>query len=143
PRTEKMSAIAARPPAATSGVVDHARYSGCTDQMPAPTNSASGASFAIVTTVTRRAPTVTLRTFAVATVANSRASRRARGAGASSGAQSAPIDPANALATDAAANAAISEYSMPARNPTKGPKATSTYAYSPPVSETRLPAAAK
>ena len=31
----------------------------------------------------------------------------------------------------------------PVRNPTSGPNATSTYAYSPPVSDTRLPASAK
>src|SRR5436190_6505598 len=138
-----MSTIAVRPTAATVGIGDHTRYSPRTDQMPAPMNSASGASFAIVTTVTSRAPTVTPRTFAAATVANSRASSALRATGAWSGAHRAPIDPANALATDAEANAAISEYSMPARNATNGPNATSTYAYSPPVNDTRLPAAAK
>src|SRR5262249_28863593 len=106
---------------AASGIGDHTRYSARTDEMPAATKSASGTSFATVTTVTRRAPTVTPRTFAAATVANSRASTAMRATGVPRAGQSAPIDPANALATDAAANAAISEYSMPARNPTNGP----------------------
>ncbi len=40
-------------------------------------------------------------------------------------AQRAPSEPANALATDATANEAISQYRTPPRNPMKGPNATS------------------
>src|SRR5215831_8062529 len=50
---------------------------------------------------------------------------------------------ANATATAAPAAVPVSSNITPAMNPTNGPSATSTYAYGPPVMETRLPASAK
>ncbi len=61
-----------------------------------------------------------------ASAANSAAIRIARPAGESTVDHSAPVDPANALETEATANVAIRKYSVPARNPTYGPNATST-----------------
>src|SRR5439155_1797082 len=87
--------------------------------------------------------TVTPRTFTAASSEKSAASSSARPGPAPAAGQTTPTDPANALATDATANDAMSQNRTPARKPTNGPNATSTYAYRPPVSETRLPADAK
>src|SRR5581483_4536806 len=110
---------------------------------PAPTNRISGISFAAVTNSTSRAPKTTPRMLTNARPANSTASSSARPAPDAAAGQTTATDPANALATDATAKDAISQKSTPARKPTKGPNATPTYAYKPPVNDTRLPAEAK
>jgi hypothetical protein len=113
------------------------------NQAPARTSRASGSSFAAVTTCTTREPDLTPRTLIAASSPKAVAIRAPRTIGAATKGATVPSDAANALATDATANDAISQNRTPARKPKKGPNATSMYAYSPPVSDTRLPAAAK
>src|SRR4029453_19337717 len=56
---------------------------------------------------------------------------------------SAPRLATSTVATAAIANVSTIHRRNPARNPTKGPNATSMYAYGPPVIDTRLPASAR
>src|SRR5882672_7200838 len=113
------------------------------NQMPAPTSTRSGSSLAAATSSTSRAPSFTPRMLIAASPAKSSRMTSPRPTGVSAADHIAPMEPAHALATDATAKVAIRKYSTPARNPTNGPNATSTYAYRPPVSDTRLPADAK
>src|SRR5439155_765605 len=138
-----IKTMAVRPTSDAAGNAGHARYTPRTNQTPATTKTTSGISFAAVIASTSLAPTDTPRTLITARIEKRRASSSARPMPDPAAGQSTPIDPAKALATDATANAAITHDSTPARNPTNRPNATSTYAYSPPVSDTRLPAEAK
>src|SRR2546428_3335040 len=90
----------------------------------------------------RRAPGSAPRTLTTASSANSPISSSVRAMGLPATGHNTATDAVNALATDADANVALNRYSTPPRKPTNGPNATSTYAYSPPVSDTRLPAEA-
>src|SRR4051812_12910586 len=118
--------MAVLPTDAASGMPGQRRLAGLTSQMPLTTRTSSGSSFAIVITSTTRTPGFTPRTLTLASSANSAAITRPRTAGAAAAGHNAPIDPANALDTDATANVAIRKYSTPARKPTNGPNAVST-----------------
>ena len=126
PTNAKMSRMAVRPMSDTDGNAGQTRYSRWTAHSPATTNTTSGMSLAAVTASTSPAPTETPRTFAIASTEKSAARRAARPTPAPAAAHTTPMDPANALATDATAADAISQNSTPARKPTKGPNATST-----------------
>jgi len=142
PTKAKINTMAVWPTAEAAGSAGQRTYAGLTNQMPTPTRVKSGSSFAIVITSTSPTPGFTPRTFTAARPANRAAITIARTFGAAAPGQSAPTEPANALATEATAKVAMRKYKTPARNPNNGPNATPTYAYRPPVSETRLPAAA-
>jgi len=58
-------------------------------------------------------------------------------------ATSVAAEAARSEATAAAAPSALTTLSAPVRNPASGPRAASTYAYGPPLADTRLPASAK
>src|SRR5262245_54653597 len=94
-------------------------------QMPVETKTISGTSLARVTSSTTRAPDVTPLTLIATRPPNRNASSIALPGPVASVFQTTPSELANALATDATANEAISQYSTPPRNPTYGPNAAS------------------
>src|SRR5262249_33748152 len=143
PTNAKISTMAVWPTADGLGTAVQRRYSGRMNQMPTATSTIRGNSFATVAVSTRPTPRRTPRTLIAASAAKRITVSIAGPIGVCTAGQSAPTDPANALVTDADANVAIRKYRTPARNPMNVPRATSTYAYRPPVSDTRLPAAAK
>src|SRR6185437_675818 len=124
----RMTTVRPRSPVATA-------VSGATlaraASAPAMTNRNSGSSLITASSSTRRVPSST------ATMSS------ARGTGWASGCQRTAADPASALNTADAANTATTHSSTPLRNPANGPSASVTYAYGPPVSDTRLPDSAK
>ena len=94
PTNAKIRTIAVRPIAAPVGIPGQRRYAGVTNQMPPPTSTSSGSSFAAVTISTRRTPGVTPRTLTPARIANSAAIKIARAGGDAAAGASAPTDPA-------------------------------------------------
>src|SRR4029453_11170404 len=113
--------MAVRPSAAGAGKPGNLTYAGFTDHSPTATRTISGSSFATVAVSTRNAPNLTPRTFTAATTPISTTSSMARPAGVAAGAQTAATEPANALATEATANAAISWNRKTAGKSKKGP----------------------
>src|SRR5260221_2872575 len=107
PRNAKIRRMQVRPSVETDGAPGHCTKAGFTNQRPAHTRTTSGSSFATVTVSTSLAPNVTPRTLIAARTANTAASSSARAPGVDAGDQTAATDPANALATDATAKAAI------------------------------------
>src|SRR6476646_5657093 len=84
---------------------------------PAITKTPSGNSFAIVAMATNPTPRTTPAIWTTASDAKSAPSRSVRTVPAANAGKTMPTDPANALATDATANDAISQYNTPPRKP--------------------------
>ncbi len=102
--------------------------------------SSSGSSLATVATAFRRAPRATPRMFTSDQKPNVTSSTR--GCHGASAGTSCPTLAANTVATAAVANRPSIHSRTPERNAAYGPSAAPTYAYGPPVIETRLPASA-
>src|SRR6185312_1271 len=136
----RMTTVRPRSPVATA-------VSGATvaraASAPAMTNRSSGSSLITASSSTRRVPSRTPRTFTAVITTSTATMSSARGTGWASGCQRTAADPASALNTADAANTATTHSSTPLRNPANGPSASVTYAYGPPVSDTRLPDSAK
>src|SRR5437868_10188921 len=143
PRYAKISTTDVRVTVPIAGAGPNAKFSRRTASAPTTITSTSGSTFATVITPLTAAPCRTPTTF---TQPSDRSTARNTSACAVAGASagtSAPIASVSSVPTAAIANVPASHSSTPARKPTNGPNATSTYAYGPPVSDTRLPASAK
>src|SRR5437762_1054965 len=143
PRKAKMSTIEARPTSLAAGACCQARFAGRIANAPATASSARGSSFATVAIVLNRLAPRTPRTFNDANAARMRSITAPFAIGAESEGTGAASESAKTLVTAASANVSPDHNSTPVKNPMNGPNATSTYAYGPPVSATRLPASAK
>ncbi len=107
PTNAKISKIDVLPMLDADGSPGQRRYSALTDQRPTPTKISSGSSFRSAVASTSLTAGLTPRTLMAARAANRPTMIKPRPTADSAGGQSAPIDPANALATDATANVAI------------------------------------
>src|SRR5215208_3127044 len=149
PANAKMRNADARVTSPAAGVDSHRRLAPFTAPSPAVASITSGTSFATVDAALSRAPCLTPTTLAAVTIAKVSPSSAQRAAGPESHARSADRGSRSTTlrtnTVDTAATAAVppSQSSTPVMNPANGPNATSTYAYGPPVSDTRLPASAK
>src|SRR5512138_1269505 len=143
PRNAKISTIDARPTLAAAGAPLHARFSRRTAANPTTMSSSNGSSFATIISALKRLAPRTPATFSAPSAARIATSAivladPVPSAGIAAASASAKNDETAAVATVMPAHSVA-----PVMNPTNGPKATSTYAYNPPVSETLLPASAK
>src|SRR6185295_7115311 len=143
PRNAKISTADARATSRVAGVAVHRRFSVCTPLAPTTTSAMSGSSLATVITALNRLAPRTPTTLSAARATRIATSVTDRADPLASAGISAPS--ASAKNDDTAAVAAVipAQSMTPDKKPTSGPNATSTYAYNPPVSETRLPASAK
>src|ERR1039457_4552990 len=143
PAKAKRRKSETRPSFATSRPPDHARFAGETAKTPNTTRHTSGTSLATVPTSTSRAPLDAPRTFTDVKRTNTSTMTATRAKPTPAPGTSAFTACAKALATPACATVPKSQISTPLWNPRNGPKTVPTYAYGPPVIETRLPASAK
>ena len=143
PRNAKMRTIEARPTAPADGAYSQDRFARRIAKAPTVMSNARGKSFATVAIALNRLASRTPRTFNTASAARMTSITVPFAKGEESQGSSAASESARKLVT--AANAAVTpaQSKTPLMNPTKGPNATSTYAYGPPVDATRLPASAK
>src|ERR671910_3894446 len=109
---------------------------------PTPTNTSNGTSFTMVIVSSNRAPVRMPRMLSVTRIATT--------VTINTGVTqpgvplvSARIERTMAVITAAAANHPVVNIRQPATKPIIGPSAVSTYAYAPPVDDTRLPDSAK
>ena len=138
-----MSRVDARATSRTGGAACHTRFPGTTAAEPNTTSATRGTSFATVIAVLKRLAPRTPTTLSAASAASTMTSSGIRRPGDAIAGTRDPSASAKKEATAAAATV-IADHSMnPAKNPTAGPSDRSTNAYTPPVSETRLPASAK
>src|SRR5262245_12945764 len=143
PRNAKMRTVEARATSPTAGGVVQARFAPLTAKTPTTMSSRSGRSFATVITETKRLAPRIPAMFKPARQIRTTDNTAFRATPVAIAGTSAPSASAKNEETAAVATQMPAHSSTPVRNPTNGPNATSTYAYRPPVSETRLPASAK
>ena len=138
-----MRSSEARATSPPEGVPVQRRFSARKARNPNPISTSSGTSFAAVRTVLKRLAPRTPRTLRPARSAKTtRITALLAFADASAG-TSAAMESAKNEDTAASGEVSPTQSRTPVTKPTSGPKATSTYAYTPPVSETRLAASAK
>src|SRR5262245_47986199 len=135
-----MPAVLSTVPAV--GTLAQARLPVSMKNTPMPTNTSNGTSFTTVIVWSKRAP---LRTPRMLSVTRITTTTTINTCATQPGAPlvSARSERTTAVMAAAAANQPVVNTRHPATNPAIGPSAVSTYAYAPPVDETRLPDSAK
>src|SRR5829696_7497747 len=142
PRNANTSKIDARDTAAAVGGVAQTRFDARIVNSPTTTSSTSGSSLATVATALNRVTPATPRMFAAARPTSTAAIATRRPLAPSAGTR-ASSESAKKLETADSASVIPTHSIAPETKPTNGPNAVPTYAYGPPVIDTRLPASAK
>jgi hypothetical protein len=125
------------------GTSVHARFEGSMKNTPTAMNTSSGTSFTTVIVSSRRAPVRTPRILRDTSTATTTTIAALVTQGSCPPLVSARMERTTAVITAAAANQPVVKTRQPATKPAIGPSAVSTYAYAPPVEDTRLPDSAK
>ena len=142
PENAKMMMPAVLSTVLAAGTVVQARWLVSMKNTPMPTNTSSGTSFTTVIVSSKRAPVRTPRMLSVTRIVTTITINTCV---THPGVPlvSARSERTTAVITAAAANQPVVNTRQPATNPIIGPRAVSTYAYAPPVEDTRLPDSAK
>src|SRR6185436_344752 len=136
-----MPAVLSTVPA--DGTLAQARLLVSMKNTPTMMNTSNGTSFTTVIVWSKRAPLRTPRILSVTRIATQATINTCVTQAGAPPLVSARSERTTAVIAAAAANQPVVNTRHPATNPAIGPSAVSTYAYAPPVDETRLPDSAK